>query len=249
MPDAVPAIFDEWPFFVLDAAEVRRTAACSMWPGGTGVLAQAAAERSDSVTGLDLNPGMLAVAAEQAPSVDWRQGDAADLPFPDASFDAVVSQFGLMFFPDRAKALAEMLRVLKPSGRIAVAVWDRLEKSPAYSVEVAILERMAGPQAADALLAPFALGDAGELKQLFLEAGVAEPQIQTRTGLARFPSIRALAEADLRGWLPLVGVHLSDEKIEEILLQVELELNHLIEPDDTFVFESPAHIVSGARSS
>ena len=46
-----------------------------------------------------------------------------------------------------------------------------------------------------------------------------------------------------------MGVHLSDEKIEEIVLQVELELNHLIEPDDSFVFESPAHIVSGARAS
>lgn len=70
---------------------------------------------------------MLAVARQLEPAVDWREGFAESLPFPDESFDAVVSQFGLMFFTDRRQALREMLRVLVPGGRLAVAVWDSLE--------------------------------------------------------------------------------------------------------------------------
>ncbi|MEZ5394877.1 MAG: hypothetical protein R2724_18910 [Bryobacterales bacterium] len=87
-------------------------------------------------------------------------------------------------------------------------------------MEVAILERMADPQAADALRAPFALGDAEAGNSSSLEAGVAEPQIQTRTGLIRASPASARWPNDLRGWLPLMGVHLSDEKIEEILLRL-----------------------------
>lgn len=66
------------------------------------------------VVGLDLNEGMLAVAARAEPNIDWRRGDAASLPFEDASFDVVVSQFALMYFPDRAASLREMWRALAP---------------------------------------------------------------------------------------------------------------------------------------
>ena len=77
---------------------------------GTGILARTvAAEIGDNgyVAGLDPNAGMLAVAREIAPSIDWRQGIAEAIPFPDRSFDAVVSQFGFMFFRDRHRALRQ----------------------------------------------------------------------------------------------------------------------------------------------
>jgi ubiquinone/menaquinone biosynthesis C-methylase UbiE len=81
---------------------------------GTGILASEASARvgpNGYVAGVDPNPGMLAVAARIAPSIEWRKGTAELLPYPDQSFDAVVSQFGLMFFIDRHQALREMLRV------------------------------------------------------------------------------------------------------------------------------------------
>lgn len=140
------------------------------------------------------------------------------LPFPDRSFDAVVSQFGMMFFTDGHEAIREMLRVLDGGDRLAVAVWDALENHPAYAEEVALLERIAGREAADALRAPFALGDAIQLAAAFEDAGVDDVSVTTLTGTARFPSIRSMVAADLRGWLPV---------------QV--------------VFDSPAHIVSGGR--
>ena len=84
---------------------------------GTGVLARAVADRvgaKGSVVGLDVNPGMLAVAERLAPSITWRQGRAESLPFEKEDFDAVLSQFALMFFEDQVAALEEMKRVLRP---------------------------------------------------------------------------------------------------------------------------------------
>ena len=94
---------------------------------GTGVVAVTAARQGATVTGLDLTPELLARALENAAigglTIDWHEGDAEALPFSDASFDVVVSQFGHMFAPRPAVVVAEMLRVLRPGGTIAFATW------------------------------------------------------------------------------------------------------------------------------
>lgn len=199
------------------------------------------------VAGLDPSPGMLEVAKQLAPTVEWRQGVAESLPFPDGSFDAVASQFGLMFFNDPHKALAEALRVLAPSGRLAIAVWDSLDKIPAYAAEVELVERIAGRAAADALRAPFVLGDQGDLVALFADAGVASVEATTPHGTARFPSVRVMLEADLRGWLPVVGIVLSEEQITQILEEAEHVLRSYVTTDGTVSFATSAHVVTGAK--
>ena len=98
---------------------------------GTGVVTRVLREllpASVEIVATDLNQAMLDVAAKTVHSgkVEWRQADAMALPFPDASFDAVVCQFGAMFFPDKAKAYAETRRVLRPGGRFHFNVWDRI---------------------------------------------------------------------------------------------------------------------------
>ena len=95
---------------------------------GTGVVAVTAARAGARVTGLDLTPSLLADASENAriagcEGIVWTEGDAERLPYPDASFDVVLSQFGHMFAPRPDVAIAEMHRVLKPKGRIAFATW------------------------------------------------------------------------------------------------------------------------------
>jgi SAM-dependent methyltransferase len=191
---------------------------------------------------------MLEVAKEIAPNIEWKQGTAEDLPFPDQSFDVVVSQFGLMFFSDRTKSLREMLRVLTPGGRLAVAVWDSLDNIPAIADEVALLERVAGRAAADALRAPFVLGNKAELEQLARDAGVSAPTVNTNPGTARFPTIRSLLEADLRGWLPVMGVMLEEETIQRVLGDADRELRTYADGSGRAVFQISAHVLSGSRS-
>jgi SAM-dependent methyltransferase len=234
----------------MDTAHVRAGDRVLDVACGTGILAREAASRvgrHGSVAGVDPNPGMLAVAERLAPGIEWREGAAETLPYEHNTFDAVVSQFGLMFFTDRDAALREMVRVLVPGGRIAVAVWESLERSEAYPVEVTLLERIAGAQAADALRAPFVLGDPTELAQLFQNAAVASVNVTTHPGTARFPSIRTMVEADLRGWLPVMGVVLPEEQIQEILREADRALRHYVTAEGGVEFESPAHIVSGAK--
>ena len=94
---------------------------------GTGVVAVTAALKGAQVTGLDLTPELLAVAKQNAVTagvvIDFHEGDVEQLPFADATYDAVVSQFGHMFAPRPDVAVGEMLRVLKPGGTVAFSTW------------------------------------------------------------------------------------------------------------------------------
>ena len=190
---------------------------------------------------------MLAVAKQLGPTIEWREGVAESLPFPDKSFEALVSQFALMFFTDRRQALREMLRVLAPGGRLAVAVWGSLDNMPAYASEVALLERMAGRQAADALRAPFVLGNRNDLAALFSEAGVATADITTHHGTAQFPSIRTMVDADLRGWLPVMGVILTEDLIGRILHDAEHALSSYATADGRTAFHLSAQLVTATK--
>jgi SAM-dependent methyltransferase len=114
---------------------------------GTGVVTrQLAATLPESVTivATDLNQAMLDQAAATGTSrpVEWRQADASELPFPDGSFDAVVCQFGAMFFPDKPRAFAEARRVLRAGGVFLFSVWDRIEENEFADVVTAELAKL-----------------------------------------------------------------------------------------------------------
>ena len=124
----VPALFREPAQHVARAADIRRGQSVLDAACGTGVLAREAVGATGNdgkVTGLDGNDGMLAVAKRLAPGINWQRGLAEALPFADRSFDRAFSQFALMFFDDRAAALREMRRVMKPGGRMHAAVCQR----------------------------------------------------------------------------------------------------------------------------
>jgi SAM-dependent methyltransferase len=246
----VPALFGRWASKLADAAQIRPGQRVLDVACGTGVLCREVTSRTGPtgiVAGLDPNPGMLEVARRLAPTLEWRQGVAESLPFGDQSFDAVVSQFGFMFFDDRREALREALRVLVPEGRLAVAVWDSLDEIPAYAAEVALLERVAGSRVADPLRAPFVLGDRRGLAALFEGGGVASVEVTTDRGTARFPSIRVMVEADLRGWLPVMGVVLPEEQITRILEEAEHVFRPFVRADGTVSFDTSAHIITGTK--
>jgi SAM-dependent methyltransferase len=246
----VPALMLEWAPRLVEAAGIRPGDRVLDVACGTGVLSRVVAEAvgpGGSVTGLDLDPGMLTMAARAAPSISWHRGVAENLPFHDATFDAVVSQFGLMFFQDRSRALREMWRVLRPGGRMAVAVWASLDETPAYAAEVELVDRIAGPAAANVLRSPFALGDRALLEMTFAAAEIALSSLTTHAGTGQFPSIRAMIDTDLSGWLPITGVQLDRQIVERILTEAESVFRQYLSPDGTVRFDSPAHVAVATR--
>ena len=218
----VPAIFGQWAPFMAEAARVASGDRVLDVGCGTGVLARAAADRvaaPGQVTGLDRNAGMLAVARRLRPQIDWRQGDATALPFADASYDVVLSQFALMYFPDRITALTEMMRVLQPGGRLAMAVWGPYERATSYVLLTEIAQRRCGQAAADVLTAPFALGNKDLLMDLCKAAGINEAVIALREGPMTFLTIETFVETEVKG-SPLEGIVklIVDPWFYEILL-------------------------------
>jgi ubiquinone/menaquinone biosynthesis C-methylase UbiE len=239
----VPALFQQWTSHVADAANIQPGQRVLDVACGTGVLTRAVAERvgSGSIVGVDVNEGMLEVAKRKAPEISWHQGRAETLPFDDNSFDAVVSQFGLTVFQDRLAALHEMLRVLKPGGSMAVAVWNALEQLPGYTAFINLLQELFGTKVADALRTPFALGDTQTLRSLFIEAGIADAKIVTQAGTARFPSLESWVYTEAKGWI--LGALLDNAQYELLLKEAKHVLQKFVMTDGTVVFSASAHIV------
>lgn len=188
----VPALFTPWARSLVETAALRPGERVLDVACGTGVVTRMAAERvgpGGKVVGLDLNAGMLEVARARAPAIDWREGSATELPLAAATFDVVLCQQGLQFFPDRPAALREMRRVLVPGGRLALSVWRSLEFSPGHKALVEALERHIGADAAAIVRAPFALGAPEELRVLVAGAGFREVAVRSAVEDVRFPSV------------------------------------------------------------
>jgi SAM-dependent methyltransferase len=244
----VPAIFGAWARPVADAAGIKTGDRVLDVGCGTGVLAREAlgrVGREGHVVGLDLNEGMLAVAARTEPEVEWRQGDAASLPFADGSFDAVVSQFALMYFPDRAASLRELWRVRAPGGRLAVAAWAQIDHAAGYRILVEIAARHCGPEAADVLAAPFVLGDQGELAELFAGSGIPDAEVTLHEGSIRFPSVREFVRIEVKG-SPLAEM-VSDDAMQALAEESEGALAEFVVSSGEVVMPMDAHIVTATR--
>jgi len=244
----VPALFLQWASRVVDAAQLKPGQNVVDVACGTGVLAREAARRvrpRGEGTGLDRNEGMLAVARRKAPDVDWQLGMAESLPFADGAMDAVISQFGLMFFEDRRAALKEMWRVVRPAGQIAIAVWAGLDRTPGYAAMTALLQRLFGDRVADALRAPFALGDPETLRSEFSEAGIPGIEIRTADGTARFPSIESWVHTDVKGWT--LADLIDNAQYGRLLRAAQEDLATYVRRDGTVAFGCAAHIVIAAK--
>jgi ubiquinone/menaquinone biosynthesis C-methylase UbiE len=244
----VPALFGQWTAAMLDAAGVASGDDVLDVGCGTGVLARAAVGRvapSGTVTGLDRNDAMLAVARRADDRVAWRAGLAEEMPFADSAFDRVTSQFALMFFDDRRAAVAEMSRVLRPGGVLAVATWATIDESPGYAAMVELLRQCIGEAAAEALLAPFCLGTTDDLRATF--AGVfPEVEVTRRTGTAQFASLDAWLHTDIRGWT-LSGM-VDDEAFERLRVAARPALAEFTDERGAVRFPIPALIARSVRS-
>ncbi|SDJ53378.1 Methyltransferase domain-containing protein [Bradyrhizobium sp. Rc2d] len=144
----VPAITSVWANDLLDRIGPRRKESVLDIACGTGVVARLAEQRGHAgrLVGIDLNAAMLAVARRKSATIEWVEGSALDLPFDANSFDLVLCQLGLQFFPNRPLALQEMVRVLKSGGRAGLSVYSAIERTPAAYAFVQALDKYLGEE-------------------------------------------------------------------------------------------------------
>jgi SAM-dependent methyltransferase len=240
----VPALFGEWADRLVDATGVAPGHRVLDVACGTGVVARAAQERvgeHGTVVGLDLNESMLTVARRLRPDLAWRQGDAANLPFPDRSFEVALCQSGLMFVPDVTGALREMVRVVVVDGVVGVQVWDRRESQPAYGPFIDVVARHAGSDAIDLLSTYFVRGDLDELGSSLASAGLETTSIRTEESTLTFGSIEAFVTAEVRS-TPL-GDRLGDGALREIVEDARIVVEPFSSEDGTVGIPIRGHVV------
>jgi len=196
----VPAAVAEWVPRVLalvkpEPGEKILDVAC-----GPGVLTHAAAKAAgprSTVTGVDLSPDMLSLARKQSdgqyPTIEWREGNAQDLPFENQVFDAVFCQLGLMLFPDPAAALKEIWRVLKPGSRLGVMVWGAMDHCPGQMAIAKAWTKLISPEQGADLDGMHSMGDPKILQSLLETAGFKEIDVQPKIGSMRWLSAETLA--------------------------------------------------------
>ena len=241
----VPALFDQWPEVVLDAADVRSGDRVLDVGCGTGVLARAAHTRvgpHGQVAGVDPNEGMLTIARQAGPDIEWQTGLAEELPYPDHSFDRTVSQFALMYITDHGSALSEIRRVTQPEGKVALAVWDRLDNNRGFARLASLVEELFGPDAADAIRAPFTMGDPEMLLGLATTA-LTEPTVTRHPGVGRFETLHAWVHTEIRGWT--LADSIDDHALATLLDAAHEQLSDLV-LDGGVAFDVSTLVVSGS---
>jgi SAM-dependent methyltransferase len=212
---SVPSLYDTHMvplFFAPYAADLARRLASRPFTrlleiaAGTGVVTRAldsALPASVSIVATDLNPAMIeqARAVGVRRTVEWRVADAMQLPFEDAQFDVVVCQFGVMFFPDKAKGFAQARRVLRPGGIFLFNTWDRIEENEFADAVTAALVPLF-PQDPPRFLArtPHGYHDPASIGRDVARGGFRiPPRIETVTARSRAPSARIPALAYCQG--------------------------------------------------
>jgi ubiquinone/menaquinone biosynthesis C-methylase UbiE len=182
----VGSLFRPWAELTLDDLKLAAGDKVLDIACGTGIVARVAKERLGEpgyIVGVDVSPDMLAVARAVAPDVEWRSGNAMDLPLKDGEqFDVVVCQQGLQFFADKAAAVAQMRRALADGGRLAVSTWRSDSEIPFFRELREVAERHL-----DAIIdGRHSFGEAAPLEALLRNGGFREVQSRTISRTIRF---------------------------------------------------------------
>ena len=242
---------------VIDEAWLRPDSAVLDVAAGTGEpgLTAAALVPRGSVTLLDLSEGMLLVASEKAAgrgldNVQTVVGDAAQLPFGDATFDAVLCRFGLMLFPRPSDAVDEMVRVAKPGARISAAVWGRAAENPWATLILGTIARRTElpvpPAGAPGL---FRCAAPGFVSRVFKEAGLVNvSERKVSTDLVQASPERYWEFMTEIATTVAVGLASADRDVRELIRSDVFQLLGRYEHDGAIRLRSTATIVAGTRA-
>ncbi len=228
----IPSMIGTWSPLMAELVGLRPGERVLDVACGTGDWTRCAAERvgmQGRVVGLDVSPEMLDVARQKngAATIEWREGSADALPFPDAAFDVVCCQLGLMFFPDRVAALAEMRRVLAPGGRLALMVWGRMAQCPGQSAVAAAWARHLGVEASAGFHRQHILSDPAQVHALIVATGYQQIEVHTALGVMRFPTAAHL----VKGYAAMMSLQVSRVVAEALIGDVTEMLADYAGPD------------------
>jgi len=239
---------------MLDQARIAPGARVLDLAAGAGGQTIAAARRvgpTGSVVATDISPAILEFAASEAraaglANVEVREMDGENLDLEDESFDAVISRVGLIYFPDRQRALHEIHRVLRPGGRISAIVYSTADRNAFFSIPVSIIRRIAGlPAPAPGLPGPFSLGGQGVLDSAYADAGFDDVDVRPLDAPLRFSSAAECVRFEresfgaLHAMLATVGPAERDQAWREI----EADLRQFESRDG---FEGPCQLLIGS---
>jgi ubiquinone/menaquinone biosynthesis C-methylase UbiE len=241
----VPTLFAPCARILIQAADPKPGERILDVGCGTGIVAREVASclgATAAVTAVDLSANMLTVAraaaAREDLKIEWRKGNAEQLPFHDGAFDLVLCQFALMFVADKAAALTEMRRVVTESGRVLISVWEGLDRHPFYQTLHNVIQQRLGMSALQEI---FALGNADELRELALTAGFRRVDIESFSLTARFPNPEAFIAGEIEvdtAAIPSMQ-HLDSKAREGIVTAITRDmqspLNELISDDHAVI--------------
>jgi len=161
---------------------------------GTGIVTERLLRRlagQGTLVATDLNDAMIAHARTRIPddpALEWRQADGTSLPFPDRAFDVAVCEFGLMFFPDKAKGVREAFRVLRPGGLYLFNVWDSLDQTPVCRITHETVGTFFPVDPPQFYTVPFSLHDTSGVRRLLDTAGFVDVTCVTLDKVGQSPS-------------------------------------------------------------
>ena len=124
---------------------------------------------------------------------------------------------------------------------MVVAVWSSLNETPGYAAMAQLLRRLFGAEVASALEAPFCLGDSARLRDIWLQAGAADPLLETVLGTCSFPSLGRWLQTDVKGWT--LADLIDDEQFDRLCHEAPADLSEFIGEDGKVEFEAPARFV------
>lgn len=227
----VPAMFEPFARDLIKLCNIKRYERILDVACGTGIVSRLAIDYVNAsvgkVVGIDINPIMLNMArrCSTGRNIEWKEGSALSLPFPDGSFDLVICQQGLQFMPDRNKAVREMNRVLisgsnredkhSSYGRLVLSVWTSIKDSPGFSILQRLLLDTISNEAATILQLPHSLSDIKELVSLVRAAGFNKILSKEITKTISFPSVEEFVIGYTNGSM-LASYFNDNENVDDI---------------------------------
>jgi SAM-dependent methyltransferase len=192
-----PALFAPYAREVAAAAAARAPQSVLELAAGTGIVTAELVRQLPTarITATDLNAAMVTWAAQRVSGPTWLVADAGALEFPDASFDMIVCQFGVMFFPDKPQAFAEAARVLRPDGEFLFTVWDSVETTPFAAALIAALADLFPDDPPDFVArVPHGYHDTDQIRQDLAAGGLVADDVARLVLRGTAPSARTVVE-------------------------------------------------------